>query len=54
VETGIQSDSHIEIVDGLGAGESVVVGNYRAISKDLTHGAAVRASAPADGDGPAA
>jgi HlyD family secretion protein len=54
VKTGIQSDSHIEILDGLEAGEAVVVGNYRAISKDLTHGAAVTtdggpgAPAPAD------
>jgi HlyD family secretion protein len=54
VKTGIQSDSHIEILDGLDEGEAVVVGNYRAISKDLTHGAAVTtegdpgAPAPAD------
>jgi HlyD family secretion protein len=41
VETGIQSDSHIEIASGLDEGQEVVVGNYRAISKDLTHGAAV-------------
>jgi HlyD family secretion protein len=41
VKTGIQSDSHIEIVEGLADGESVVTGSYRAISKDLTHGAEV-------------
>ena len=45
VKTGIQSDSHIEILDGLEEGEQVVVGNYRAISKDLTHGAAVTTDA---------
>ena len=41
VKTGIQSDSHIEILDGLKPGEAVVVGNYRAISKDLEDGGAV-------------
>lgn len=35
VKTGIQSDTHIEIVHGLQAGDEVVIGNYRAISKDL-------------------
>jgi len=51
VETGIQSDSYIEIVGGLDEGESVVVGNYRAISKDLTHGAPVQVSGPPGGEG---
>ena len=41
VKTGIQSDSHIEILDGLEPGEEVVVGNYRAISKDVEDGGAV-------------
>jgi HlyD family secretion protein len=51
VETGIQSDSYIEIVGGLDEGESVVTGNYRAISKDLTHGAAVQVAAGPGGTG---
>ena len=33
VKTGIQSDSMIEIVSGVAAGEEVVTGSYRAISK---------------------
>lgn len=41
VQTGIQSDTDIEIAAGLQNGELVVVGNYRAISKDLEDGAAV-------------
>jgi HlyD family secretion protein len=41
VRTGIQSDTHIEIVEGLDADEQVVVGNYRAISRDLQHGSTV-------------
>lgn len=56
VETGIQSDSHIEVLSGLAEGDSVVTGNYRAISKDLTHGAAVEAGGAGgggEGDGAA-
>jgi HlyD family secretion protein len=42
VKTGIQSETHIEIVDGISEGEEVVIGNYRAISKDLQNGSKVR------------
>lgn len=42
VKTGIQSDELIEILDGVGEGEEVVTGSYRAISKDLKNGAEVR------------
>lgn len=42
VSTGIQSDTHIEVVEGLVENEQVVVGSYRAISRDLQDGAAVR------------
>ncbi len=41
VKTGIQSDTHIELLEGLAAGEQVVVGSYRAISRDLRDGATV-------------
>jgi len=41
VETGIQSDELIEILDGLQEGDEVVTGSYRAISKDLENGAPV-------------
>lgn len=41
VKTGIQSDTHIEIVDGLSEGDEIVVGSYRAISKDLANGSKV-------------
>ncbi len=41
VKTGIQSDTHIEIVEGLKSGEEIVVGNYRAISQDLQNGSPV-------------
>lgn len=45
VRTGIQSDTHIEILEGVDEGEEVVVGSYRAISRDLTDGAVVRLEA---------
>jgi HlyD family secretion protein len=41
VNTGIQSDELIEIVDGLKEGEEIVTGSYRAISKDLDNGSMV-------------
>ncbi len=42
VKTGIQSESHIEILEGLKEGDEVVVGNYRAISKLLENGSKVK------------
>ncbi len=41
VETGIQSETHIEIKEGLSENDQVVIGNYRAISKDLQNGTPV-------------
>ncbi len=41
VKTGIQSESHVEIVEGLEEGGEIVIGSYRAISKDLKNGSAV-------------
>lgn len=35
VKTGIQSETYIEIVNGLAVDEQVVTGSYRAISRDL-------------------
>jgi HlyD family secretion protein len=35
VETGIQSDTHIEIISGISVGDMVVTGSYRAISQTL-------------------
>ncbi|MGH7496215.1 MAG: efflux RND transporter periplasmic adaptor subunit [bacterium] len=42
VKTGIQSDTHIEILDGLAQDDEVVVGSFRAISKDLQNGTEVK------------
>jgi HlyD family secretion protein len=41
VKTGIQSDTHIEVKEGLGDDDEVVIGNYRAISRDLQDGSMV-------------
>jgi HlyD family secretion protein len=38
VKIGISSDTHYEIITGLDAGEEIVIGNYRAVSKDLVDG----------------
>jgi len=37
VKTGIQSDTHIEILEGVSEGDLIVTGNYRAISQTLTN-----------------
>jgi len=41
VKTGIQDETHIEVLDGLGEDDQVVIGNYRAISRDLEDGSIV-------------
>jgi len=41
VTTGIQSDTHIEVQQGLVDDDEVVIGNYRAISRDLQDGTMV-------------
>ena len=41
VKTGIQSQDLIEITDGLRDGDTIVIGSYRAISKDLENGSTV-------------
>ena len=47
VETGLASDTEIEIVSGLQPGEKVVEGPYRALSKDLADGKRVKEEEPA-------
>ncbi|UCF04842.1 MAG: efflux RND transporter periplasmic adaptor subunit [bacterium] len=37
VETGIQSDTHIEILSGISEGDEIVTGKYRAISQTLNN-----------------
>jgi HlyD family secretion protein len=41
VKTGIQSETHIEIGEGLAVGEEYVTGSYRAISQTLQNGSKV-------------
>jgi HlyD family secretion protein len=44
VKTGIQSETRIQVLEGLKAGDEVVTGSYRAISKDLVNGATITIS----------
>jgi HlyD family secretion protein len=46
VETGLASETEIEIVSGLGEGEKVVEGPYRILSRDLTDGRRVTEEKP--------
>ncbi len=41
VNVGISSETHYEVLNGLEEGEDIVVGSYRAISKDLSHNRSV-------------
>lgn len=38
VETGISDNTHIQILSGVSAGEEVVIGSYRTLSRDLEDG----------------
>jgi HlyD family secretion protein len=51
VESGIQSETHIEVVDGLGMGDEIVTGNYRAISQFLNNGTQVKVENAGGGSG---
>jgi HlyD family secretion protein len=42
VKVGISSDTHYELISGLAEGEEIVIGSYKAISKDLAHNKTVK------------
>lgn len=46
VETGLSSDTEIEILSGLKEGDAVVEGPYRTLSKDLSDGKPIKAEEP--------
>jgi HlyD family secretion protein len=46
VKTGISSDTHFEIVDGLNEGDEIVVGPYKVISKELANGVPIKMTKP--------
>ncbi|MBN2070447.1 MAG: efflux RND transporter periplasmic adaptor subunit [Candidatus Krumholzibacteriota bacterium] len=50
VETGIQSETHIEILAGISEGDKVVTGSYRAISQTLGNGMAVKVEEETGGE----
>jgi len=37
VKVGISSDTHYEVLGGLSEGDDIVVGSYKAISRELKH-----------------
>ncbi|MBD3287675.1 efflux RND transporter periplasmic adaptor subunit [candidate division KSB1 bacterium] len=41
VKTGVQSETHIEILDGIAEGDEIVTGSFRAISQTLENNVAV-------------
>ncbi len=53
VETGISDDAHIEIKSGLSGGETVIIGPYRAVSRELMPGMTVRKQEAGRRPGPA-
>ncbi|HWF44884.1 MAG TPA: efflux RND transporter periplasmic adaptor subunit [Candidatus Kapabacteria bacterium] len=42
VKTGVSDNAYVEIVSGLSGGEEVVKGNFRAVSKELEDGTAIK------------
>ncbi|MBN2600536.1 MAG: efflux RND transporter periplasmic adaptor subunit [Candidatus Marinimicrobia bacterium] len=44
IKVGISSDTKFEIISGLEVGEEIIIGSYKAISKDLKHGSALKIS----------
>jgi HlyD family secretion protein len=51
VSTGIQSNDAIQIKSGVAEGQQVVSGSYRAISRDLNNGDAVKIGKPGENKG---
>jgi HlyD family secretion protein len=51
VASGIQSETHIEVVDGLALDDEIVTGNYRAISQFLNNGTVVKVENTGGGAG---
>jgi HlyD family secretion protein len=49
VETGLASESEIEVVDGLKAGETVVEGPYKVLARELADGKPVKEQKPGEG-----
>ena len=50
VTVGASSETHYEILGGLKENEEIVIGNYKAVSKDLTHNTQVNTKKKDDED----
>jgi len=49
VETGISSDTEIELLSGVEDGSEIVCGPYKTLHKDLKDGQVVQTGQPEDG-----
>ena len=48
VKVGISSETDYEIISGLIEGDEIVIGNYKAISRELKHNALVKVQSNKD------
>lgn len=48
VKIGISSDTHFEVISGLKEGEEIIVGPYKAISKELKHNVPIKITSASD------
>jgi HlyD family secretion protein len=46
VKRGISNDNYVEIVEGIGEGDEVVSGTYKAINRELEDGSKIRIEEP--------
>jgi len=51
VKVGISSETHYEVVGGLSEGEEIIIGSYRAISRELKHHSIVKKEKSGDRKG---
>ena len=47
VKRGLSDDTYYEILEGVAEGQEIVTGSFKAISRELEHGKAIRLEDPA-------
>ena len=48
IRTGLSSDRHIEVTEGINSGDTIVSGPYRILARELTNGMKVRVKKPGE------